>query len=292
MVIAPQWVLTAAHVVADATENSNVRFETDPDPEDNDELPLSGLFGILEIHIHENYDNGMGPAGGFDIALMKLDAEISHYSPYNLFRGGQEVGRQGTPVGFGATGDGNTGYDPQTGAFFRLAGDNMMDSLGSDPRLVPEFFDRPELGLTAEQIAAQYLISDFDDPATQSDDPNTSGINEAHTNDGLNPLGDAGPLDLEASVAPGDSGGPMFFLVNGEWQIAGINNFIHGFDPPIGDGTDTANYSDLAGYLRISQFQGWIDGITGIPEPGSVAMMFVGAFATLARRRRHRRRAG
>lgn len=289
VVIGPQWVLTAAHVVADVTENSNVRFETDPDPNDDDELPLSGLFGVLEVHIHEHYDNALGPAGGFDIALLKLDATVNHYKPYNLFRGAQELGRQGTPVGFGATGDGNTGYDSQSAGFLRLAGDNMMDGLGSDARLVHEFFDRPDLGLTRAQIAEQYLISDFDDPSTQSDDPATVGINEAHTNDGLNPLGDAAPLPLEAAVAPGDSGGPMLFFVDGEWQVAGINSFIHGFDPPVGDGTDTANYSDIAGYQRIAPFQGWIDEITGVvPEPGSVFGVGLLALTLLGRRRGRR----
>lgn len=333
-----QWVLTSAHVIAGASPGSYIKFETDPDPddpvfsdpdydpEDWESLPLSGLFRVDAVAIHEFYDDILGPAGGFDIALLHLDAPITHthpdYQPYARFTGSDEIGRQGTTVGFGATGTGQTGYIAETGAFFRLAGDNMIDSTANDPRIVGEFAARTVtdsdgnvLTFTKEQIARQFLLSDFDDPATQSDDPSTTNQNESHVNDGLNPLGDDDPLTLEYSVAPGDSGGPLLVNVDGVWQLAGVNAFIHGLSVANGgDGTDNATYSDLAGYLRVSEFNDWIDEVlasdlsglieydtTGepvndgrlemaparltVPEPTSAAAAFA-LIALAARRRR------
>src|SRR5688572_10379623 len=134
VMIAPQWVVTAAHVVSGVTPGTYVKFETDPDPADVDPnadpddwttLPLSGLFRVDALAIHEYYDDALGPAGGFDIALLHLDAPITHtdpdFQPYQLHTG-NPIGQKGTPVGFGATGTGKEpGYIAETGAFFRLA---------------------------------------------------------------------------------------------------------------------------------------------------------------------------
>lgn len=289
VVIDRQWVLTSAHVVAGFHPGSYIKFETDPDPddpafsdpnydpEDWESVPLSGLFRVDALAIHEYYDNALGPAGGFDIAVLHLDAPITHthpdFQPYARYRGTAELGKVGTAVGFGATGTGKTGFDIETGAFFRLAGDNVIDGDGLDPRIKHEFVARtvndPQTGeivtFTQEEIAAQFLLSDFDDGPTRDDDPETTNQDESHVNDGLNPLGDATPLDLEYSVAPGDSGGPLLINVDGQWQIAGLNTFIHGLPTASGgDGIDNASYSDLSGFLRLSMFNDWIDGVIGL----------------------------
>lgn len=287
-VIAPEWVLTAAHVVYDViTPGTTISFETDPDPDEvvaPGDFPLSGFFYVDQVAIHEFYDNVLGPAGGFDVALLHLEVPVQQYTPYERFRG-TDVGQLGTAVGFGASGTGITGYDPMTGGFFRLAGDNMIDGLASDPRMIEQFYARtvtdPDTGqtlhFTREQIASQFIISDFDDPATDG----------VWTNDGLNPLGSPDPLALEYEVAPGDSGGPLLTLVGGQYQVVGINSFVHALPAPYGDGTDDASYSDLAGYLRVSQFNGWIDEVTGVPEPGTATLLGVGAALALCRRRRN-----
>jgi hypothetical protein len=310
VMIEKNWVLTAAHVVADYTPGSYIKFETDPDPaedlgpnydpEDWTQVPLSGLFRVEAIAIHEGYNNALGPAGGFDIALLRLDASAPHtdpdYQPYRRYSGTDEIGKIATPVGFGALGDGINGYNVESAAFFRVAGDNYIDAYATDNRIIHEFYARPDVinpatgvGYTREEIAAQYMLSDFDDPPTQDDDPLTTLINEAHVNDGLNPLGTDVALPLEYSVAPGDSGGPALFRVYDDeigdfiWTVAGINSFIHGLPTVLGgDGTDNASYSDLQGYLRVSLFNEWIDSVlsstneltlvstSGSPVPGDV----------------------
>jgi hypothetical protein len=272
--------LTAAHVIAGADQNSYITFETDPDPNDHDDIPLSGLFRVDAFAIHPFYDDVLGPAGGFDLALLHLDAPVTQYTPYGRFAANPasnaELGRTGTPVGFGATGTGLTGYDAQTGGAFRLAGDNVIDALASDPRVIDQFVARDvvdpntnqPIHFTQQQIASQFMLSDFDAP----NDP-SSGVYQ-----GVNIMGSATSLPLEISVAPGDSGGPVFFTENGNRVVAGINSFIYGLPVAMGgDGTDNASYSDLQGYLRVSAFNDWITEVTGIavPEPTGLLTLFV-----------------
>lgn len=323
VLIEKNWVLTAAHVVAGYTPGSYIKFETDPDPaeledpgydpDDWSTLPLSGLFRVEALAIHEHYDDTIGPAGGFDIALLRLDAAAPHthpdYQPYRRYAGTDEIGQIATPVGFGALGDGNTGFIAESAAFFRVAGDNYIDAYATHSSIVHEFVARPDVinpatnqPYTREEIASQFMLSDFDDPGNL---------------DGLNILGDAQPLPLEYSVAPGDSGGPALFRVYDEetdtfeWTVAGLNSFIYGPPPELGgDGTDNASYSDLQGYLRVSLFNDWIDSVlastgeltllptTGspipeelrladprLPEP-SAAMLLLPALLVLRRRQK------
>jgi hypothetical protein len=292
-VIGDRWVLTAAHVIAGADQNSQITFSTDPDPNDLDDTPSSGIFGVDAFAIHQFYDDNLGPAGGFDLALLHLDAPVTQYTPYGRFAANPasnaELGRTGTPVGFGATGTGLTGYDALTGGFVRLAGDNVIDALASDPRVIDQFVARDvvdpntnqPIHFTQAQIASQFMLSDFDAP----NDP-SSGVYQ-----GVNIMGSATSLPLEISVAPGDSGGPVFFTENGNRVVAGINSFIYGLPVALGgDGTDNASYSDLQGYLRISMFNDWIDEVTGqtVPEPAGLLMVLM---APMLLGRRYRREA-
>ena len=79
------------------------------------------------------------------------------------------------------------------------------------------------------------LMIDFDSPS----DPNKSR------------WGSSTPLDLEYMPSPGDSGGGLFIDVAGQTRVAGITSF--------GYPSSNSLYGDAAGYMRVSQFNAWID---------------------------------
>ncbi len=194
--------------------------------------------------------------GGYDIGLAKLSSPITSVAPA-VRTGSQDfVPRVATIVGFGGTGDGITGATLPAGT--KRAGTNTLDTATV---FVDGFF--------------HYFLSDFDDPATSA----------TYTNDGLNPLGSATPLDLEYAIAGGDSGGGVFALDNDAQQVlVAVNSF--GAANSVangGDGVNNSSYSDLSGYTRVLPFNAFIDSI--IPEPGTLLLLVPGVLLVLQRRR-------
>jgi hypothetical protein len=107
-----------------------------------------------------------------------------------------------------------------------------------------------------------------------------------------------GPLDpgataFDAQGAAGDSGGGLFVLRGGVWQLAGIAHFVD--DGPdflegtaTGDGvTDPSQHGDFTAYSDVATKRSAINGFTGflIPEP-SAFLLAAPAFLLLLRRRR------
>ncbi len=115
---------------------------------------------------------------------------------------------------------------------------------------------------TARGWDERILLTDFDNPLN----PNDSNY------------GSNSPLDLEYSIAPGDSGGGLFVEYNGRWELAGVTSFINSTD-----GNPNGDYGDSNGYTRVSDYTGWINSI--IPAP-STATLLIGGMGLMARRRR------
>jgi len=182
---------------------------------------------------------------GNDIGLMRLSQAVTNITPASRFTG-TEVGNIATTVGFGETGTGLTGATTFDG--IKRAGNNTIDALGS------------AYGGTASD---SFVIADFDDP------------NNA---DGKNPFGSAAPLDLEYCAGPGDSGGPSFIGVGTRSYVAGVTSFLEALDPPAGDSTDDATYSDTYAVTRVAQFNQWIDDNITIGWKNAAS----GSFATAA----------
>lgn len=202
-------------------------------------------FGFVnEIIIHPDWSFNDFLGGG-DIALLRLSAPITSLQSAEIYAGHDELGEVGTAVGFGRFGTGLTGQQPGTGGI-RRAGNNVLDVLG-----------------TERGWDERILLTDFDSPLN---------VNESL-------YGDEVPLDLEYSVAPGDSGGGMFIETADGWQIAGINSFVNSLD-----GNPDGDYGDSNGFTRVSAYAGWINSI--IPAPSTLPMLVMGMMVGTRRNRR------
>ena len=93
-------------------------------------------------------------------------------------------------------------------------------------------------------------------------------------------------------LANGDSGGPSFIQVAGTWELVGIHSFIGSPGPPldIDDKPDpNSSFGELSGDTRLAFYAQWIDSVTGVPEPGSWALIVAGLIGIGAATRRSRR---
>ncbi len=124
----------------------------------------------------------------------------------------------------------------------------------------------------------------------------------------------------EATLAPGDSGGPVFIYTEGVWKLAGINYGINLYDTNAvtGDSSEfLAALFDVGGYYTGSDSAGWtyipdqttnigstmyasrisssastIQGIVPVPEPGSAMLTLFAAAWTLLHGRNRRQITG
>lgn len=203
-------------------------------------------FGFADqIVIHPGW-NPSDLAGANDIALVRLSAPLPGITPAALYTGTDELGRIGTGVGWGRGGTGLTGDVAGTEGVKR-AGTNVIDVLG-----------------TARGWSPNLLITDFDNPLNPNDST----------------YGDPTPTATEWQVGAGDSGGPIYVETNGGYAIAGVASFIFATDI-----RPDADYGDFSVYTRVSSYIPWIHQITGVPAPGAMGLMAIGAMLGVRRRR-------
>lgn len=180
--VAPKWVLTAAHVT-----EFFVRIAPDKDKRF---FVVNGKpYKIVEVYfpperIHRPFTSGdISPEDNVhDIALVKLSEPVDDVKPAVIYTGRDEIGKVHVLVGCGSFwGDGRTGatvaqaMSKERGT--RRAGTNRFDEAIVDGRV---------------------LVSTFDAPSASK------------------------VTKLEAGGFGGDSGGPMFLKVGNEWQFAGV----------------------------------------------------------------------
>lgn len=158
VLIAPQWVVTAAHAAPMQMEGMD------------DDVSIGGVARkVKRVILHPGYkkvpdqlikealaSGDLSKVHAFldssdDIALIELASPVTDITPVRLYRGNKEVGTTAELIGKGATGNGVKGQDPQSPhrTVLRHAFNVIV---GDDARYVWYRFDAPPSALPLEGI--------------------------------------------------------------------------------------------------------------------------------------------
>ena len=223
VVIGPRHVLTAAHVAGNA---SHTRFQLNAG-----ESPL--VVQAQSVHRHHGFARYDPKQPRDDLAVIVLRDPLPAGTPvYALHRAGIATANP-TPivmVGYGASGNGDSGPTVSPAANVKRVGRNQIDVVATDGQGLQRVF-----------------LFDFDGAGA----PNLLGGPS---------LGNA----VEATFAGGDSGGPSFVCeggqgdgcVGGRWALLGINTFIMNPGDPA---PPPSTFGTLGGGMLLPAYADWID---------------------------------
>jgi autotransporter-associated beta strand protein len=237
--IAPDWVITAAHNVTTNTTGypayspSQVTFGTGASAK------FPGTSSVSEVIVEPGWSYNLG--AGDDLALLKLTTPITDVAIDPIYTSslGTEVGQTASVVGYGRAGTGLTGITINPGV--RRAFTNVIDSLGN----------QLAGGIPALGMSSNIMFDDFDSPG------GTSSI-----------MGDSTPTALEGISAPGDSGGSVYLTNGGTTYLAGVVSFLGSLPSnPLSSNPD-GHYGDYNGYTRLSAAQS-VNFINSVLQPNS-----------------------
>lgn len=135
VLVAPQWVLTAAHFVQEA---SVWKFG------DN-------FYRTKTVIKHPKLPANAEEAqwDGWDMALVELESPVLDIEPAERYRGNKELGKTITKLGYGFVGDGNAGL-ANSRVQERLGGQNVVDAIGG-------VFE-------GREFSTSVMVCDFDNP--------------------------------------------------------------------------------------------------------------------------------
>jgi hypothetical protein len=170
-------------------------------------------YRVEHTFIRKGWDGSVATTADRDLALLRLTKSVKGVNPAKLNKARNVENMVSVSAGYGVGGRGDEGI---TSGSRYLAGKNTIDKRINGNRI---------------------LLSDFDNPNDQSDST----------------LGDKDPLDLEAMIAPGDSGGGLFVKFNKGWRLAGIHSF-----GTSEDGATDFDYGDIAGSVNVAFHLDWI----------------------------------
>lgn len=270
VLIAPDWVLTAAH----NWNNASVTALT---------FTIGGTLynaNLAERFQHPLWNSAPSPLAnasvgisqGWDIALFRLTTAVTGITPAQIYTGTNELNSQVYTLGFGRTGTGTTAVT-----------NNVSGAIHGISNTVDRTTSQTSGGFTGGQ-----LFYDFDSGAAPANSLSTAGLPDAGANSFSTVMAPAGTiagttsgtaqvvrnsLTIEGGTAQGDSGGPTYVLDGGAWKVAGVTSW--GVNPADNYGANGL-YGDVTAVTRVSAHTSWINGIVAVPEP-SAAVLLIGA---------------
>jgi len=269
VLIASNLVLTAAHVVIDMDRPS--RFDMSAKIVFGPHLKQpTSTHRITRLQLPEIWDStalrrallGMrsskneDSASFNDIALVTISPPCTN-RPAVLLDALPELG---TTVWFAGYGECSSGRKKVVGdpAYARHAGQNILDRVVTGADFAARQKNKRRAGgRRGEPVAAAggSLFCDFDNG---TDEYNRLQLAKAKRHLGVCGVGksERGQLPLEASCHQGDSGGPMFARVDGEWKLIGICSYVFEMGGP--RKRSPFQYGEILCYTAVSPFAAWI----------------------------------
>ena len=220
--IAPQWVLTAGHVVGTSTQST---FHVNTNYYDSGQTYQADSW-----YTPASWDYNL--EAGNDIALIHLSQPVTGVTPMQMYSGtgNGDIHQVDKIVGFGVVGDGYPG-DPRYFTGYKHAGQNYIDGhlwQGTPFQVNNIMTTRMDVAPWDSKYTGPYADPQF-----------------------LNPTADY-PLADEYLINHGDSGGPN---LNGDNQITAVHSFGLG----LYDGVTDSSFSDIAGSTRVAPWLDWIN---------------------------------
>lgn len=234
VLIAPDYLLTAAHNF-DFNGDGILDAELSATSQFNLSIGTNFQRSVLDVTFHADFTGFSNPNVNDDLALVRLESAYSGFvAPTVISTGKVGLGSEFWMAGYGRSGSGDSGYTLDASTSIKREGGNVIDSLLLDDEgaLLTELFEY-----------------DFDHPTTV----------------GLS-VGSLGN-DVESLIGPGDSGGGAYILVDGEYQLIGINTYTI-------SSTD-GRFGSRGGGVILDPYHEWIEGVTGIqvPEPAMFSLI-------------------
>ena len=262
--IAPDWVLTAGHVVGGTNNSgagvSGMTFGMGPT---YNGIDGTGISATRWIPYGGWSSSGGNLWAGLDLGLVHLSQAITDVTPAQIDFNTSLLGLVGTSVGYGRSGTGLTGMNTNPGT--KRAGQNVIDARGG---MLTTMGDGSLLDL--DGISPTVLFYDFDKPAVSV----------------LSSMGSTAPVALEYLIGGGDSGGGLFIDVGGVTKLVGVTSFLASLPDPLDTTGPNGDYGDLAGVVSVQSFGNWIYEVTGVPEPSGLSLLLLGLSGLALVRRR------
>lgn len=258
VVISSRWILTVAHVVQELNlDETYVAIGSDYEN-------AEAWYTAEAFYIHPSWGGGEEDLPlGFDIALIELSDTISGvYPSFWANQDGIDESLLGATIfvsGFGVYSDYEDSYCGSAclddgGEYYtqRRAWANTLD------RLVELPIDGGRDG--TEDFSGGHVVYDFDSPNGNKNSLTSGNLGFNSFQDySYAGKGDSSshPHPLEGSAVPGDSGGPVFAIIDGKWTVIGLTSH----------GSITSGYGDVGFSTRVSVHSEWICSVSTPSRP-------------------------
>lgn len=249
ILVKENWILTAGHNFFTSSDQtspapvSGITVNTGNDPGDP-----TASYSVSKLVFHptwEDYNDVYGYAN--DLCLVQLSSNITTITPASINSSTSEtIGDTIWHCGFGD-------YSQQPG--------QDADAY-SQKHAIQNILDRKVSGIESgpsNDIYTGGLVAfDFDDP-----DGEVNSLGDSYDSEDESALLGTGTssstsLDFEGGTVEGDSGGPLFIYIGGEWKVIGI--LSGGATEPVVNHKD-GDYGDISIYTRVSTSYDWIDSV-------------------------------